>query len=559
MAITWPLAAELGDRIPAGTEHVATVPHAMAFSFAWVADRLSHGLHGLWDAPIFWPTERSFALSEPNLLGGLLTAPLTWIGGPAVGLGVFLLVSLAANGWAASRLLRAAGLGRLASRAGGVAVLLLPAVHQELGVVPLVPVWGVLGTVGAAAWCGRAPGARRGLVVGAALGGTYLLCAQYALFTAVLLGTAGLLLVERWSGRLAVAVLAAGVAFGVLAGPVVVQQRAVMAAEPGFVRTEAEVRSLAATPGSFARTAWPQAVPVPGIRVDQPARKAFHPGTGRLGLALLGVLWGLGVPRMRRPIRFVAAAALVSYAMALGPHLSVGGGSVWEAASTLIPGYGHVRAVSRWAVFVQLAVVVLAACGVQGLVDRVRGRAPSGDDGGRAGRRSGQRVAVLAVGVLLCAAEIVPARSSLVPVPPAEVGADWARYVREQTPRDAVLVFLPMPPDGTVAAFAPEAAHMLQFRAHRRRTIGGYASWFPRPFRAAREASQDLAERESWEALAAHGVTHAVIDLRRVDELPPSVELVMRDQVAGRAVLALPAGPATPAAPTPPPGSRPPR
>jgi len=555
-AVTWPLAARLGEAIPLGTEDVATVPYAMTFSFGWVADRAAHGLAGVWDAPIFWPTRGTFALSEPNLLGGLLTAPLTWVGGPGLGVGVFLLLSLALNGLVTLRVLQRLGLGALAAWAGGVGVLLLPAVHQELGVVPLVPLWGVIGTVALAGWCAEAPSARRGAAVGVALGCTYLLCAQYALFVAVVLGTAGLTLVRRPTGGLVAAALVAVLGFGLVAGPVVVAQRAVVAEEPGFVRSGPEVRALAAHPRTFARVPWRQVVPIPGVAREEAAGKAYHPGTGRLLLALLGLAWGLAVPGRRRTARFLGAAALASYAMAIAPWLTVGSTSLWDAVSAVVPGYAQVRALSRWAVFVQASVVLLAAFGVQAIVERVAGRAPDGDDGGLTPDPRGRWRLALWLAAGLCALEIVPARSELVTLPADERHAAWARWVRDETPEEAVLVFLPMPADGSVQAFADDAAAMLLFRSHERPTAGGYSSFFPRPFRALRQAAEGFPRGEVWEALHAHGVTHAVVPLEVVAALPARVEVAVGDPATGRAVVVVPEPP-TPADPTPPPGSRP--
>jgi hypothetical protein len=51
---------------------------------AWDADRLRHGLRGVWDAPIFFPYHTTLAFSE-NLFGlAFLVAPVYWLTGNAV-------------------------------------------------------------------------------------------------------------------------------------------------------------------------------------------------------------------------------------------------------------------------------------------------------------------------------------------------------------------------------------------------------------------------------------------------------------------------------------------
>jgi len=69
---TWPLAKHLGTVIPSDLGD----PLLNAWILGWDAERLKHGLTGLWDAPIFYPYLRTLAFSE-HLLGiAIWTAPL---------------------------------------------------------------------------------------------------------------------------------------------------------------------------------------------------------------------------------------------------------------------------------------------------------------------------------------------------------------------------------------------------------------------------------------------------------------------------------------------------
>jgi len=65
----------------------------------WDADRLRHGLVGLWDAPIYYPYRNTLAFSE-NLLGiAVLVAPVYWItGNPILTYNVALILSFAIAG-----------------------------------------------------------------------------------------------------------------------------------------------------------------------------------------------------------------------------------------------------------------------------------------------------------------------------------------------------------------------------------------------------------------------------------------------------------------------------
>ena len=84
VALTWPLALHVGDRLAYGAEPTTTVPLFNLWTLRWNQDRLGHGLSGYWDAPIFHPASGSFALSEPQPLTGLVFAPISWVTGNPV-------------------------------------------------------------------------------------------------------------------------------------------------------------------------------------------------------------------------------------------------------------------------------------------------------------------------------------------------------------------------------------------------------------------------------------------------------------------------------------------
>ena len=110
---TYPLSREIGRALPSDLGD----PLLNTWILAWDADRLRHGLQGLWDAPFFHPYENALAYSE-HLLGiALFTAPVQWLtGNPLVaynaafigssvlaGTGMYLLAgSLTGDRWAAT-------------------------------------------------------------------------------------------------------------------------------------------------------------------------------------------------------------------------------------------------------------------------------------------------------------------------------------------------------------------------------------------------------------------------------------------------------------------------
>ena len=80
LALTYPVVREMTRALPGDLGD----PLLNAWTLAWDADRLRHGLQGLWDAPIFYPYPNTLAYSE-HLLGiAVLTAPVQWLSGNAV-------------------------------------------------------------------------------------------------------------------------------------------------------------------------------------------------------------------------------------------------------------------------------------------------------------------------------------------------------------------------------------------------------------------------------------------------------------------------------------------
>jgi hypothetical protein len=72
-------------RHPAGTIAVSLAdPIILTTVLAWDADRLLHGLRGLWDPPFLFPHHRTLAYSEHMLGVAIFTAPIQWMFGNAV-------------------------------------------------------------------------------------------------------------------------------------------------------------------------------------------------------------------------------------------------------------------------------------------------------------------------------------------------------------------------------------------------------------------------------------------------------------------------------------------
>lgn len=77
LVATYPLVLHLGRALPGDLGD----PLFGTWILGWNADRLRHGLSGLWDAPILFPSRHTLAFSEHLLGVAVLVAPVIWITG----------------------------------------------------------------------------------------------------------------------------------------------------------------------------------------------------------------------------------------------------------------------------------------------------------------------------------------------------------------------------------------------------------------------------------------------------------------------------------------------
>lgn len=522
---TWPLLPQAATHLPLGSESVATVPFASAFALWWTADRAAHGFAEYWQAPIFHPSRDTFALSEPMPLAGLLVAPLLALGWPiALAYNVFVLCALTLNGWLAFRLLRALRLSYPAALGGGASVCLLPAVHHQLGVLTLVPLFGAIASLSAALRLLRAPSIGRGLGLGVALGATYLLCAQYALLLSLALGPALCIAAGRRALRKTfwIAALIAALALGLTIGPLAIAQRRA-ATEQQLARSPSQVDRGGAVLRSYRRSPPNPLLDWPGLRIDQRSGTALYPGSLRAALALaagllaLGVKWrrtgsgvrdGLRLGRSRRQaIALLGALVVLEFVLSVSPHLPLGDASLRDVLARFLPGLAQIRSIWRAGVLSQLAIALLAAQGLHilhGLLARTaRLRAWSG----------GLTCAI----ALLVACEVWPPLQRLASAPSARVHAAWAQFMRRELAPGEPYCVLPWVASGAVREFEDVSRFMLLTALHGRPMVNGYSSYFPRPHERLSRTKPRFGEPETARLLGSYGVRYVVVRSSRVD------------------------------------------
>jgi hypothetical protein len=505
IAWTWPLALHLNTAIPQGSQPAATVPLFNLWTTWWNADRLREGLAGYWDAPIFHPTRGAFAFSEPQPTL-LLVAPFAWWGSPVLAMNVYLLVSLVLNGWLAERLLRQRGHPGAVAFAGGVLCLSLPCVYWQLGVLQSVPLWGVLWTLLSLGAVAERPTFRRGVGLGVAFGVTYLACNYYGLYLSVLLLVCapvllgGRLLERRtWSCSLAAILTAA-----VIVGPVVSVQLTELLAHQ-FVREPAAVRGLATTWRDYLFPTGTNWLPTARLAEGVPRRWDLSPGHVKVLLAAIGVACGLWAGGARRWTLFWTLLLAAAVVLASGPFVSVGSWNLHEHLVRHWPGFAQVRSLYRFAVFAQIAVVMLAC-------EALSFWWPAAAARWRRGRCGAAML--LAAGAVL---EVTPPRANPYHPPLVTDTAHWAVWLREHAPADAVVTHVPFPRGTSEQDHQTTTLAMYWQTVHHRRLVEGYSGFFPESYRQLKRAMQTFPDATALVHLDLAGATHCVVYRR---ELP---------------------------------------
>jgi hypothetical protein len=507
--LTWPLARQPGTSLTVGSETAATVPLFTMWTVWWNADRASRGYRDYWTAPIFHPEADTFAFSEPMVTTSLV-APLLWLSGNRLlAHNVFLLLALAWNGWAGFHLLRGVGIRRLWAAVGGGWIVWLPMVQNELGVLQLVPLGGILWTMLCLVRFGARPGAVRAVWLGVAFAATYLTCANYGLFLSLLLALGGVWLVGRHLGALRTwAVLAVAVLAGAaLIAPVVVVQFRV-AREQGLVRSPELAKRLSAKPADYLVARRPPCIePAPLREHRQRTQFPLSPGLWHAALALVGAWRGLARRRRRAWTGFCLTVLGSAWLLSLGPGWELAGWRPYVLLMDWYPGFGQVRSPFRFAMFVQLTTVLLASCGLAEL-----GRAVGSTTATLP--RWGQAV-LAGVGIVAFAApafwETRPQRQAIFTPPGMQTQRGWIDWLQTNTAPDAVIACLPFPTGSHVADYEPTALWMYWSTFHGRRLVNGYSGFLPKNYAATKRQMVHFPDRASIDRLRSHGVTYCII------------------------------------------------
>jgi hypothetical protein len=486
----------LGHALALGTEPVATVPRFNLWTLGWNARHLPPFGAYYWDAPIFFPTKGAFAFSEPQPLTGAVFAVLRAVGcSQTAAYAVVLLGALTLNGVATARLLDLLGVAFVPGTFAGALAVGLPFVVDELGVLQLTMLWPFVFALGAVVRCARRPRLRSAAALGGWLIAMVLTCEYYTVFGFTMLAVVG----AAWLTSRGVSLTRPAFVHGVVAGAVTLSVVPIVLAQSSrvdqFAWSETTVEHLGASARDWLRVnprAWGASV-APWLAVKHEWQLALFPGIALIALGTIGLVAGL--PSRRRTVSTIVLSALVAMVLAGGLGVSVFG---WQPLATLrsdVPGFARLRSPFRFAVVVQVCLVLLAGFGLDWLWRRRH----------RAGRGIAVAVTVLA---LLEGAQL-PARTA-----PALEGLDddWVAWLAARPAGPVAMVPFPIGPSARDYAATTEA--MLLSLKHHHVLVNGYSGFFPARYVALRIAMRDFPDARTVGALRRLGVRWIVVENR---------------------------------------------
>ena len=500
LVLTLPLAAHPTRALPSDL----TDTLLNTWIIGWDADRLRHGLHGVWNAPIFHPYAYALAFSE-NLFGiAFLVAPVYWAtGNPVLTYNAGFIGSFVLAGTGMYLLVRALTGDSAAAAVAGAFYAFCPfrmaqIAHVQMVATGWIPItlWGLHRYFATR---------KRGWLLVFAVGWVFQALSNLYVFyflavPACLVMADGLMrdavhrrrqILELGTACLVVAAILSPVAHAYYRARSDYQQ--VRSADE-IANGGADLRSYLV--GKTSIGIWRS---LPTAVISDPEKELF-PGVAALLLAAFAFrVAGRNEP-LRRSVQLYGLIALAALALSMGPHVRIWGRLVtthgpYDWLLRIVPGMDGMRVPARFAIVFFFALSVLAGCGASLLLARIRPQ---------------RRVLALAICFLAIVAE-----GWAVPLP-------LERYAPRGRPEDrAVVEWLRQGPPGAIlhlpvitAAFQ-ELNYQYATLFHGHPIVNGFSGYTPRLMEVLRGPSSPLDDYERFPAtvrmLRSLGVNYVVV------------------------------------------------
>lgn len=464
LVVTWPLAVHLTDTLPLGTEQEATVPLFNTWTLWWVAERATHGFEHFWQAPIFYPTEGTFTFSEPQTLTGLLVLGF-WnlFDSPFAIYNMAILLCLFLNGVFAYRLGRALQVPAVPALFGSMLMIGLPITQKLLGVLPLLPIFGMLWALEGFVRFSRDGSMRMAVWTGVGLLVQLFTSQQLALLFSLFALPAGLLALFR-QGFTPITMLKLGsVGLAVLlltewyvSYPFQLHQ--ILA----FTRSENLVAALSAHPSDYFSKPLSASIAFPVKEGRNTDTGGLFPGLGLILLATWGAVSGLGQRKKNEWTWYFLGMGVFAFVLSLGVHSPMDGGAALAFLRYWVPGFHELRSPFRFAILVQMCLVLLSLHSLTHI-----SRFPN---------FSVNMLALCLVGTVALAENFsLPQPLQNFPKPSSP---PWVTWIHSHE-ASKILGHVPFPAGLHVSDYQIETERMLAQIIHRKPLVNGYSGYFP--------------------------------------------------------------------------------
>ncbi len=537
LILTYPLPLYLFSHIPRGSEEAATVPFFNLWTLQWNIDQQMQDYPRYWDAPLFAPDKGTFAFSEPQPLSAVLAAPL-WLAfqSPALGYNILIILFLTLNGWFTYWLLRNWRLPPLPSLLVGLLMQSLPFVAQEMGVLQLVALFGILWSLFFLSrfLASSSPSWRSSLCLALGAPVTFLTCSYYGLFSMFFLPLAFIFQVRREHLNLKTAAQLGVVALLALALtlPFVWAQHRELEIYH-FSRSAQTIEANSAKLGYYddfldynlfySR--------ILGLKSGQGQR--LFPGLGLITLAGLGLFGG----SQKRVKLYLLLAVGLALLLSLGLRLNVGGIQPYQWVREWVPGFAQLRSPFRFAVLVQLHLALLAGFGLHNLSRWLHG-SPQWLPGSAAA---------------LAIFEMLALPLPLQPVPIQTEAVPWQAWLNEHTRSGTTnvqsasrpkIVILPFAQSSKVEDFEQTTRWLLANRFFQGDMLNGYSGFFPADHARVRDEMFKFPTSAGLQLLQKKGIEYLVVYHHLANTPSPQtlatyLPRLYEDERAGVAVYAL--------------------
>lgn len=378
MAWTFPLILRLKTHIASDTGD----PLLVAWMLAWDADRLRHGLSGIWDAPNFFPYRHTLLYSEHFLGVAVFTAPLQWLSrNPIFVYNVAFLGSQVLTGFGMYVLARWLTGRRDAAFVASLVFACQPYRASHSSHLQLL----VLGWLPLSLWAlhryFQSKRLRYLLASTLFLLLQALTCGYFAYYGLLPLGFAAAyeLWRSRWFSRSLVGHVVTAASLAAVVMLPVVRAYAEVRRESGLRRPLDEIVGQSADVGDYFSAS--PALSLWGGMGSGRSEHELFPGFVAVGLAMLAIA---GIRRRdgRDAVVLYGSMLVAAFVLSLGPSpkafghsIGVPGPYAWLLQVT--PGLDGLRVPARLAVIVQVALAVLAGFGSVRVIEWSAGRSES--------------------------------------------------------------------------------------------------------------------------------------------------------------------------------------